>query len=51
MLEAAQFAVLVNHDDPDREFAYTAAAEKSLAKAKQVGWTAVNMKLDWATVF
>jgi hypothetical protein len=43
--------VLVNHDDPDREFAYTAAAENSLAKAKQFGWTVVNGKIDWATVF
>ena len=51
MLEAAKFAVLVNHDDADREFAYTAAAEKSLAKAKQLGWTVVSMKTDWTTVF
>ena len=51
MLEAAKFAVLVNHDDPDREFAYTAAAERSQAKANQLGWTVVSMKTDWATVF
>ena len=51
MLESAKFAVLINHDDPDREFAYTAAAEKSLAKAKQLGWTVLSMKNDWATVF
>src|ERR1700744_4263818 len=44
MLETAKFAVLVNHDDPDREFAYTAAAETSLAKAKQLCWTVVSMK-------
>jgi hypothetical protein len=29
----AQFALLVNHDDADREFAYTKAAEKSVASA------------------
>ena len=51
MLEAAKFAVLVNHDDADREFAYTAAAEKSLAQAKQLGWTVASMKTDWTTVF
>ena len=51
MLEAAKFAVLVNHDDPDREFAYTAAAEGALAKANQLGWTVVSMKNDWATIF
>jgi phosphoserine phosphatase len=51
MLEAARFAVLINHDDAEREFAYTAGAEASLAKAKQLGWTVVSMKHDWITVF
>jgi phosphoserine phosphatase len=51
MLEAATFSVLVNHDDEEREFAYTAAAEASLAKAKNLGWTVVSMKNDWTTVF
>lgn len=51
MLEAAKFAVLVNHDDAKREFAYTKAAEKSLVKAGELGWTVVSMKNDWSTVF
>lgn len=51
MLEAATFSVLVNHDDEAREFAYTAGAEASLAKAKELGWTIVSMKDDWITVF
>ncbi len=51
MLEAAKFAVLVNHDDAEREFAYTSGAEKSLAKAKELGWTVVSMRNDWITVF
>jgi phosphoglycolate phosphatase-like HAD superfamily hydrolase len=51
MLTAATFSVLVNHDDEDREFAYTSGAEKSLAKAKELGWTLVSMKNDWKTVF
>lgn len=51
MLSAAKFAVLVNHDDEAREFAYTSAAEKSLAKAKELGWTVISMKNDWSTVF
>ena len=51
MLTAATFSVLVNHDDEEREFAYTAGAEKSLAKAKELGWTVVSMKNDWSTVF
>jgi len=51
MLEAARFALLVNHDDEEREFAYTSGAEKSLARAKELGWTVVSVKDDWTTVF
>jgi phosphoserine phosphatase len=51
MLESAAFALLVRHDDHDREFAYTKGAEVSLAKAKELGWTVVSMKHDWTTVF
>jgi phosphoserine phosphatase len=43
--------VLVLHDDPDREFDYTAGAEKSLDLAKERGWTVVSMKDDWTRVF
>jgi hypothetical protein len=51
MLTSAQFALLVNHDDADREFAYTTAAAASLAKAKGLGWTVVSMKDDWNTIY
>ena len=51
MLESAKFALLVNHDDDRREFAYTKGAESSLAKAAEFGWTVVSMKNDWTTVF
>ncbi|MFJ3636615.1 HAD family hydrolase [Streptomyces sp. NPDC090112] len=51
MLAAARFALLVDHDDEQREFAYTAGAETSMAKAAQLGWTVVSMKNDWTTVF
>ena len=51
MLECARFSFLVNHDDDDREYAYTAGAESSLAKAKELGWTVVSMRDDWSTVF
>ena len=51
MLAAARFALLLNHDDEEREFAYTSGAEKSLAKAKELGWTVASMKDDWSTVF
>jgi phosphoglycolate phosphatase-like HAD superfamily hydrolase len=51
MLSAAKFGVLVDHDDEEREFAYTNGAEKSVTKAKELGWTIVSMKNDWSTVF
>jgi phosphoglycolate phosphatase-like HAD superfamily hydrolase len=51
MLESAKFALLVNHDDEEREFSYTKGAERSLAKAGELGWTVVSMKSDWTTVF
>jgi hypothetical protein len=43
--------LLVLHDDPEREFDYTAGAEKSLERADAGGWTVVSIKNDWATVF
>jgi phosphoserine phosphatase len=51
MLEAARFSVLVNHDDEEREFAYTSGGEASLARARELGWTVISMKNDWTTVF
>jgi hypothetical protein len=51
MLQSARFALLVNHDDEEREFAYAKGAETALAKATELGWTVVSMKNDWATVF
>lgn len=51
MLESAAFAMLVVHDDADREFAYTTAAERSVTAAKDNGWTLVSIKNDWNTVF
>jgi phosphoglycolate phosphatase-like HAD superfamily hydrolase len=51
MLESARFALLVDHDDDEREFAYVNGAERSLALAKELGWTVVSMKNDWNTVF
>jgi hypothetical protein len=43
--------LLVLHDDPEREFAYTAGAEQALERADRDGWTVVSIKNDWATVF
>ena len=41
----------MKHDDPEREFAYTAGADAALDRAKAQGWTVVSVKDDWATVF
>ena len=43
--------LLVLHDDPEREFDYTAGAETSLERAAAEDWTVVSIKRDWATVF
>ncbi len=43
--------LLVLHDDPDREFAYTKGAEQALERAGAAGWTVASIKDDWATVF
>ena len=51
MLQTARFALLVHHDDGDREFAYDEGAEKALAAAQADGWTVVSMKEDFKTVF
>ena len=44
-------ALLVLHDDAEREFDYTAGAEKALGLAKDSGWTVASMRSDWAKVF
>ncbi|MEV8094527.1 HAD family hydrolase [Kitasatospora sp. NPDC085879] len=51
MLKSAAFALLVRHDDDQREYAYTKGAEASLATAEQLGWAVVSMKSDWTTLF
>jgi hypothetical protein len=43
--------LLVLHDDPEREFDYTAGAEQALQVARSNGWTIVSINDDWATVF
>ena len=43
--------LLVNHDDAEREFDYTAGAEVALRQAGDQGWTVISVKNDWATVY
>jgi phosphoserine phosphatase len=49
MLSAARFALLVHHDDPDREYAYD--DEPALAAATAARWTVASMREDFATVW
>jgi hypothetical protein len=51
MLEVADFGLVIVHDDEQREYAYTAAAERLLDAGEQNGWTMVSMKDDWSAVF
>jgi phosphoglycolate phosphatase-like HAD superfamily hydrolase len=45
------FALLVNHDDAGREFAYAEKGGESLAAAARYHFHVVSMKNDWVTVF
>ncbi len=51
------FGLIVHHTDADREYAYDANPTSSgklttaLEDAPQRGWTVVDMKQDWKTVF
>ena len=43
--------LLLDHDDAEREFAYSGGAEKALERAGEQGWTVVSIRDDWSTVF
>jgi len=54
--KAPSLAVIVRHTDADREFAYDRASsvgrlDKALDEAKTRGWTVVDMKNDWKTIY
>ena len=50
-------ALLVDHDDADREYEYVSVAqtfdepEPITTVAERLGWTVVSMRRDWSTVF
>ena len=51
-----RFALIVHHTDVEREWAYDRKSgigrlDKALDEAKKKGWTIVDMKRDWKTVF
>lgn len=54
--QGARFMGIVHHTDSDREWAYDRAShvgklDKALDEATAKGWTVVDMKTDWKTVF
>jgi phosphoserine phosphatase len=49
--KGSSLALLVHHDDAEREYAYDGGAEKALGLAPGAGWVLVSMKDDWKTVF
>ena len=51
-----RFALLVHHTDAAREFAYDRDShigrlDQALDEARTAGWTVVDMRTDWKTVF
>ena len=44
-------SMLVLHDDHEREFGYTAGAERALDLAADTGWAVTSMRDEWASVF
>jgi phosphoserine phosphatase len=44
-------ALLVRHDDAEREFADDSGAEQALGQAADLGWSVVSMRDDWSRVF
>ncbi|WP_448141614.1 HAD family hydrolase [Stenotrophomonas bentonitica] len=49
--DGPSLALLVTHDDDERDIAYTSGAQKSVALAKERGWPLVSVRDDWAKVF
>lgn len=47
----ARMALVVDHDDGQREPAYTGGADKLLQVAKENGWVMASVKDDRDTVF
>ena len=54
--EGLRFGLIVHHTDAEREYAYdfpshVGQLKRALEEAPQRGWTVVDMKRDWKTVF
>ena len=54
--DGLRFALIVHHTDAEREWAYDRNSsigrlDKALDEARAKGWTVVDMKSDWKTIF
>jgi phosphoglycolate phosphatase-like HAD superfamily hydrolase len=54
--DGPRFGLIVHHTDAEREFAYDRQShvgklDKALDEAASRGWTVVDMKSDWKTIF
>jgi len=54
--KGARFALIVHHTDAEREWSYDRKSsigrlDKALDEATAKGWTVVDMKRDWKTIF
>ncbi|RDJ24266.1 haloacid dehalogenase-like hydrolase [Bosea caraganae] len=54
--QGARLALIVHHTDAEREWAYDRTSpigklDKALDEATAKGWTIVDMKMDWKTIF
>jgi phosphoserine phosphatase len=49
--DGPRLALLLRHDDAEREFSYDKRAETALQTAQERGWTVVSIRKDFATVF
>ena len=54
--EGARFCLLVHHTDAEREWAYDRKShvgrlDKALDEAQEKGWTVVDMKSDWRSIY
>lgn len=49
--EGPSMAILVNHDDEEREYKYMHGTEKAVEDAKKQGWYVISMKKDFKEIF
>ena len=54
--KGARFCLFVHHTDAQREWAYDRNSvvgkfDKGLNEARKRGWTVVDMKNDWKTIY